>query len=566
MRRKMMVSFVGGMLVAATVAAQGSAPAPQLPPDLEKMMQQQEAAESSEAGEGGMEFKESPRSFEEMVDRWMTPMKVRAESIVRLSEQYAYPHVAVPLKMEIVKEEGGFVWLKGIAPERPDSALHELWQRHQLEEALVLHKREFDENVGSGFFLDYDAPLVPASERSSVVFKKAETGLPSSGRWQMGFDFADMNSDGVPDLVFGPPRLASPQHPSIYLGDGKGGFSHWSAAKWNAAVPFDYGDVAVADFDGDGFQDIALAIHFKAQYILYGSANGEFKRFDKLPSPEPRITSRAVTAADFDGDGRMDVAFLAELDLDLGVGARIEGVPTVWVVLNTDDGWKVNVERLPSHIIGDRILAADMDGDDRPDLALSSVKAGWRWLVPLNRLPHPWGFSAETNILGNAFHMDTVPSGEVLENGARPVYAAVRQSRDLPDGKKLRTVLVRYLPSRAWQSVTPEPLFVDDETQGFYFRIAVGDVNGDGIEDLVAARKDVDVVEVWTQTSDGKFFKERNAGVSTRGRVYDLQVLDVNGDGNGDIVVASAGVKPRGESDSIGKGGVEVWISTPAGA
>jgi hypothetical protein len=564
MRRLMVVSFLGSMLVAASVAAQGGAQVPALPSDLEQLMKQKEAEEQAASGESSVEFKPSPRSFDEMVERWMTPMRVRADGIVRLSEKYAYPHVAVPLKMEIVKEEGEFVWLKGIPPEQPDSALHDLWQQHQAEEALILHKLRFDEEVGSGFFLDYEAPLVPPAERSSVTFRKHVSALPDSGRWQMGFDIADMNGDGRDDLIFAPPRRGSPQHPLIYLGDGTGGFSYWNTITWNAAVPFDYGDVAVADYDLDGSMDLALGIHFRAQYVLYGSPEGEFRRFDKLPSPESRVTSRGVTAADFDGDGRTDLAFQAELDLDLGMGERVNEAYTAWVVMNTADGWKLNTDRMPRYVIGDRISAADMDGDDRADLVLSSSSAAWRWLVPLNRLPGPWGFSAEHNILGNSFHFDTAASQARLDNGCLPLFSAFRQSMNTEKGKEVRTGIVRYVPTNDWQSVTPELIMQDDESNSYYFRIAVGDVNGDGIEDLVASRKDVPEIEVWTQNASGLFFLERKAGVTSRGRVYDIEIHDVNGDGVGDIIIAAAGVKTK--DGGGGPGGVEVWLSEPGDA
>lgn len=564
MRIPMVVMLIGGLLAAPGLSAQGGSQVPALPSELEDLLQQKDAEAAPEEGSDVREFEPAPRSFDEMVRRWMTPMKLNADGVVRLNERYAYPHPAVPLKMEIVREEGGFIWLKGIPPENPDSALHEVWVQHQIDEAAVLQKRKFDREVGSGFFVDYQAPIVPPDERSSVRFTRHQTNLPNGGKWQMGFELADMNGDGHDDLVCAPPRLATSAHPRIFLGDGTGNFSFWSDVSWNASVPFDYGDVAVADFDLDGYMDIAIAIHFKAQYVLFGSAGGEFRRYKKLPSPESRITSRAVAAADFDADGRQDLVFQAELDMDLGMGQRIEGVPTAWVVLNTEDGWKLHTDRLPKYVIGDRISTADMDGDQQPDIVLSSNSNAWRWLVPLNRLPDGWGFSAETNMLGNAFHFDTAPSRKVLDNGARPVYAAFRQSMRTSDGKQTRTGLVRYVPGRAWQTVTPEIIHLDVDDNSYYLRLAVGDVNGDGLEDLVVARRDVPALEIWTQSESGRFFLERDAGVEVEGRVFDLQLVDFNRDGADDLIIAAASLEADG-GRPVG-GGISVWISQPAGA
>jgi len=47
-------------------------------------------------------------------------------------------------------------------------------------------------------------------------------GLPPSGQWREGFAITDMNGDGHPDIVSGPPRKAPGAGPVIFLGNGKG--------------------------------------------------------------------------------------------------------------------------------------------------------------------------------------------------------------------------------------------------------------------------------------------------------------------------------------------------------
>ncbi len=98
----------------------------------------------------------------------------------------------------------------------------------------------------------------------------------------------------------------------------------------------------------------------------------------RLKAPDPRLTSRACTVADFNGDGREDIAFIAELDLDMGSQQRVEDAPTVWVQLNTEKGWQLETEGLPIVVISDDIEHADVDGDGRTDLVLGSNTADWR--------------------------------------------------------------------------------------------------------------------------------------------------------------------------------------------
>src|SRR5256885_7736606 len=83
-----------------------------------------------------------------------------------------------------------------------------------------------------------------------VKFVPFSAGLPTAGQWRNGFDIADMNEDGHPDIVHSPARK-SPGAPVIFLGDGKGNWRRWSEARF-APLPYDYGDAAVGDFNGDG--------------------------------------------------------------------------------------------------------------------------------------------------------------------------------------------------------------------------------------------------------------------------------------------------------------------------
>ena len=66
-----------------------------------------------------------------------------------------------------------------------------------------------------------------------------------------------------------------------------------------------------------------------------------------------------------------------------------------------------------------------------------------------------------------------------------------------------------------------------------------------------------DGLEVYLQTPEGLFYREQGSELDAVGQAFDIQLIDLNGDGRDDIV---AGCAPEGEKS----GGVYVWLSKPA--
>ncbi|HEV8699961.1 MAG TPA: FG-GAP-like repeat-containing protein [Candidatus Polarisedimenticolia bacterium] len=174
----------------------------------------------------------------------------------------------------------------------------------------------------------------------------------------------DFNHDGVPDLVVSNSGLGGEYTTgglSILIGRGDGTFDHPQAPP-TGDNPF---SVAVADFNGDGHEDVATANVLSADLsVELGDGHGIF-------TPTPRVLAGtnpfSVAAADFNGDGKSDLVALS------GFQSGIEA----WILLALGDGTFQARLRLPT-ADGDApsfATAYDFDRDGRIDLALANAES-----------------------------------------------------------------------------------------------------------------------------------------------------------------------------------------------
>lgn len=143
----------------------------------------------------------------------------------------------------------------------------------------------------------------------------------STGSFPLSIVHADVNDDGKPDLV-----VATETSLTVLLGDGTGGF----ATQPDIGVAGAYGlhSLAVGDLDGDGKLDLAMANGDSSGLvsnilILLGDGKGGFELAASGPVNSPGTTD-AVALADFNNDGRLD---LAVSNVDAGTASIFLGAP-----------------------------------------------------------------------------------------------------------------------------------------------------------------------------------------------------------------------------------------------
>jgi hypothetical protein len=496
--------------------------------------------------------------------KWLKDKDGREYYLDKLSKSIHYEridahrvHTAWGIIIEPVKEDDQYFYFKVYRPIR-------------LAAPPVSGKPSAEEvkQIEASYQLD-----TPESHRLSFV--PFSNGLPAQGQWRDGFDIADMNEDGHLDIVHSPPRKASGP-PVIFLGDGKGNWRRWREAKY-PSLPYDYGDAAVGDFNGDGHMDIALGVHLRGLLAMFGDGKGHFTEAIKgldfvLPGQgrQPGYSSRTIAVTDWNHDGRPDIVAVGEgprLNLagrdSAKVSANNEAYGVIVYLSQPDGTWLRKDQGTSSReIFADTITLGDFNGDHRVDFATGSSILGRRTLVNFSREDGGW----------NTVEVDAV----------RPhSYVRSIDAVDL-NGDGLDDLVVGYMSfeNAVWRSgidvlyahkdgTWTRRGLAEVEQRAPITAIAHGDLDGDGKPDLVALTS---TGETWVYLNDGKgwFTRETASGIPPYPggcAGYHVRLVDLDGDGKAEIVADFAGeTSPANAPDSCPTGGgIQAWHLAPAG-
>lgn len=121
-------------------------------------------------------------------------------------------------------------------------------------------------------------------------------------------DVRDFNRDGIQDLVV---ALGNGRGNVVLLGNGDGTFREsWRITDNAVSSPL---HLAVADFNGDGFQDVARAMGNGTSGLMEianGNGDGSFQAPVRylVPPPQSSLGGIFITSSDLNGDGKPDVA------------------------------------------------------------------------------------------------------------------------------------------------------------------------------------------------------------------------------------------------------------------
>lgn len=291
--------------------------------------------------------------------------------------------------------------------------------------------------------------------------------------------------------------------------------------------------LASADVDVDGDLDIVVLTLDGVASIFRNNGNGQFA--DRLSLPNS-FGANSLAVGDFNADGRPDIA-LASSTLGKVAVAMNQPVPTGQLAFGAYDN------NLTTSLANWDVVAADFNGDGKADLALAQRAA------VLTNLSNVLVLHSTTTGLTPSFALS-----QTIQVGRQPRALEVAQvdgvgGLDLllvnQHDRTLQVVLKSGATFGAAETAIPLSSLMGSAVDT-PFTLTTGHFNGDSKLDILVGNSHTSAVSLLISAPNplygpGGWDLLDNQSLDARGLPRDLAVVDIDGDGDRDVLAGTVG-------------------------
>ncbi len=419
------------------------------------------------------------------------------------------------------------------------------------------------------------AQPIPSGQKAKTHFAGAVT-YDSGGPVATSVAVADLNGDGVPDLVVAnycqgldpDGDCAGYGEVAVLLGNGDGTLQ--PGVTYSTGAYYAY-SVAIGDVNGNGIPDLVVANWCQSLNqngdctgdgevsVLLGNGDGTFQPAVTYDSGGFYATSVAI--GDLNGDGKLDLAVT-------NAGENGGNIGSVSVLLGNGDGtFQSAVSYSTVGFVALWVAIGDLNGDGIPDLVVANFCRS-----------HSCGdYNGEAGVLlGNGdgtfqpvvlYNLNgeysySVAVGDLRGDGILDLAVASRYNDE--EGASLHNAVDVLLGNGDGTFQSPVSYLLPGAG---YDSVAIGDMNGDGIPDLVVVEgcqhlsdrsgcTGTGKVSVLLGNGDGTFQTPVEYG-SGGFEGSSVAIKDANGDGRPDLLVTNVAVS----KDNYNNGTVAVLLN-----
>ena len=383
----------------------------------------------------------------------------------------------------------------------------------------------FGQNHTLRLGLTFDAQALPTGRYPARVAATARYGCSHVSGEALGAVLVNNESEsplGAGWTLQGLERLILQEDGTAILVDGTGGLlSFQPVAQGDGAfiTPVNFGDISVplafhlADLNNDGNLDAAVPAGSTGEvHVLLGDGAGDFPSIDTFPSGQPAPQDNdtvSVAAGDFDRDGNQDLAVANQISDEVKVHFG-NGTGAFGTSISLPSSSPVSVAVDDFNLDGLLDLAVSEDGNNRVMVHFGDGGGGFPNATPVAVGSRP------ASLMSADLSGDGVADVAVVDSSSDRVHVLISDgtggfsANSFPAGPVRRAVGL-------WQ-------------------VASADFDGDGDVDLVIANQATSFSYL-ENLGGGIFAAPVSHEAGSEG--HSVEVTDVNGDGNPDVVLGT---------------------------